>query len=314
MSSYDLIDPELRPMVDAFPPLTWNEETLPDARAFMHQMVDATPLPDLPVEVSTRSIGRQDGAGDILLVVYRPLGAEGPLPALLDIHGGGYVAGSARVGGPRNSALACDLGCLVVSVDYRLAPEAPYPAGLNDCYAALRWLHGQAVALGVDPARIAIGGDSAGGGLAAALALKTRDLGEIPIVAQMLTYPMLDDRTASTVPAHPLVGEYLWDSASNRFAWEAYLGRIPGGDVEAYATPGRVEDLRGLPPTFIAVGQLDLFVAEDIDYARRLMEAGVATELHVYPGAFHGFDLVSGAASAVAYAQAFRGALRRAFG
>lgn len=313
MRSYDLIDPELRPMVDNFPPLSWNAETLPDARAFMEQLTGTTPLPDLPVDVTTRTIPRDGEAGEIGLVIYRPRDAAGPLPALLDIHGGGYVAGSARVGGPRNCALAHDVGCLIVSVDYRLAPEAPYPAGLNDCYAALRWLHGEAKALGVDAGRIAIGGDSAGGGLAAALALMARDRGGFAIVAQMLTYPMLDDRTASTVPEHPLAGEFLWDAPSNRFAWEAYLGAKPGGDVRDYATPGRVADLSRLPPAFIAVGQLDLFIGENIDYARRLIEAGVPTELHVYPGAFHGFDLVTDSAIGMAHAQAVRGALRRAF-
>jgi acetyl esterase/lipase len=313
MTSYDLIDPDLRPMVDNFPGISWNALTLPDARAFMDQMVDSVPLPDLPVEITTRTIARAGEDGEIMLVLYRPTEAQGPLPALIDIHGGGYVAGTARFGAPRNAALAHDLGCLIVSVDYRLAPEAPYPAGLNDCYAGLCWLHRQAVDIGVDPARIAIAGDSAGGGLAAALALMARDRGEVPLVAQILTYPMLDDRTSSTVAHHPLAGEFIWDPSANRFAWDAYLGKPPGGMVDGYSVPGRFADLAGLPPAMIAVGQLDLFIAEDIEYARRLIEAGVPTELHVYPGAFHGFDLMPEAASSIAHAQAVRGALRRAF-
>ena len=314
MSSYDLIDLELRAFVDGFPKLSWTAELLPEIRAMLDKMADAEPPTTCPVDVTAHAIPRISEDGDVAILLHRPRNVAGNLPVLLDIHGGGYVAGSARGGGARRSALAHDLCCLIVSVDYRLAPEWPHPAGLNDCFAVLAWLFSEADALRLDRSRIAVGGDSAGGGLAAALALLARDEEEFPLVAQMLTYPMLDDRTGSTIMAAELAGEFLWDVSSNRFAWECYLGAAPGGDINDHVAPARAQDLSGLPPAFIAVGQLDLFLAENIDYARRLIDAGVPTELHVYPGAFHGFDLVAEAQSAIAYQRAVRAALRRAFG
>lgn len=312
MRSDPLLDPELRALVEGFPAMSWSAELLPQIRAMLDQMAAAMPLPDLPVYVESRAAPRLGEAGDVPVILHRPRGDARPKPALLDIHGGGFVAGAARHAAARHSRLAHDLDCVIVSVDYRLAPEAPYPAALDDCFSALFWLYDQAETLGVDPARIAVGGDSAGGGLAAALAIMARDAG-LMLAAQILTYPMLDDRTGSTVAAGPLAGEYLWDAASNRFAWQCYLGRAPGGKAQGYAAAARIEDLSGLPPAFIAVGQLDLFVEEDVDYARRLLRAGVATELHLYPGAVHGFDLVADARCAIAYEQARLGALRRAF-
>jgi acetyl esterase/lipase len=312
MRYYELIDPDLRPMVDAMPTMTWNAETLEQVRGFM-LAADPGPLPDLPVDVSTRHGPRIDGSGEVASVVYRPRELTGPLPTIVDMHGGGYVAGAAHFGGARNMALANDLGCMIVSVDYRLAPEAPFPAGLDDCYSVLEWVHAEAEALGVDRTRIALTGDSAGGGLAAALALMARDRGEVPLVAQILTYPMLDDRTASVTKTSPFVGEYMWTPESNCFGWECYLGAPAGSASSPYAAPARATDLAGLPPTLIAVGQLDLFVAEDIDYARRLIDAGVPTELHVYSGAFHGFDAVATSAASLAHGATVRQALRRAF-
>jgi acetyl esterase/lipase len=191
----------------------------------------------------------------------------------------------------RNRLLARELGCVVVSVDYRLAPETTFPGAVEDCYAALRWLHAEARTLGVDVGRIAIGGESAGGGLAASLALLARDRGEVPLAFQLLIYPMLDDRTGVTVEPSPTVGEFGWSRESNRFGWASLLGRDPGGaDVSPYAAAARAEDLAGLPPAYIAVGTLDLFLEENLEYARRLMRAGIPTELHVYPGAYHGFQ------------------------
>jgi len=313
MESSALVDPELLPLLEFLPAFSWSAETLDNARSILERMSEAVPLPDLPVEVSTRSVPRNGEEGEVTVFIFRPRGVRGLLPAMLDIHGGGYIAGSAKMNSVRNITLAHDLGCVVVSVDYRLAPEAPYPAALNDCYTALRWLNDNAASLCVDTARIAISGESAGGGLTAALGLLARDRGEIPLAAQILTYPMLDDRTASTVTHNIYTGEFVWDAASNRFGWECYLGSAPGGAVEGYSVPGRFEDLAGLPPTFIAIGQLDLFVGENIDYARRLIEVGVPTELHIYAGAFHGFDFAPNSSSAASYAAAVRAALTRAF-
>jgi acetyl esterase/lipase len=231
--------------------------------------------------------------------------------ALLWIHGGGMVMGAPEQDDRWLSALARDLGILVVSVDYRLAPEHPYPAGLDDCMAALRWVHGAAGELGIDPDRVAVGGASAGGGLAAAVALRARDDGGPPLCFQLLNYPMLDDRTVLRVD-HGGTGAYVWTPASNRFGWSAYLGSPPQEhDDRVYAAPARATDLSGLPPAWIGVGQLDLFHAEDVDYARRLTSAGVVCELVEVPGMYHGADeLVPKAARMRAYRQSMVDALR----
>jgi acetyl esterase/lipase len=212
------------------------------------------------------------------------------LPALLWIHGGGYVLGSVE----RDDLLAKHLArvgqCVVASVEYRLAPEHPFPAPVEDCYAALKWLSTHSADLGVNKSRIAIGGASAGGGLAAGLALVARDRAEVDVAFQLLIYPMIDDR--NIVPASETAPDtFVWTRENNRMGWRAYLGREPGGaDVSPYAAAARATDLRGLPPAYIPVGDLDLFLDENITYAQRLLTAGVPTELHVYPGAFHGFN------------------------
>lgn len=228
------------------------------------------------VEVLTLS----SGAG---VRLHRPVAAVGATPALLWIHGGGYVIGSAKQDDALCRRFARALGITVASVDYRLAPEHPYPAALDDCYSALTWL---AKLPAVDPARVAIGGASAGGGLAAALALLARDRGEIAPVLQLLTYPMLDDRS-TTAPDNP--NYRLWSPSSNRFGWKAYLAEA---DPEV-AVPARREDLRGLAPAWIGVGTNDLFHDEDVDYAERLTRAGVPCHVEVVPGAFHGFDVIA---------------------
>ena len=180
--------------------------------------------------------------------------------------------------------------CVTVSVEYRLAPEHPFPAPVEDCYAALKWLFSHTRELGIDPTHIAIGGASAGGGLAAGLALLARDRAEVNIAFQLLIYPMIDDcniRPASKSAPDTI----LWTRESNLIGWRCYLGCNPGGKgVSPYAAALRATDLRGLPPAYIAVGELDLFANESVEYARRLLQAGVTAELHVYPGAFHGFD------------------------
>ena len=236
-------------------------------------------------------------------------------PAILHTHGGGYVAGAALDGIHDLQELAAALDCVIVTVDYRLAPETPFPGSLEDNYAALRWLHANARELGVDRQRLAVMGESAGGGHAAMLAIAARDRREVPVMFQSLIYPMLDDRTGSTRPVAAPIGSYVWTAGSNRFGWEAFLGQKPGGrSAPAGAVPARVANLAGLPPAFIGVGAIDLFVDEDIEYARRLIAAGVATELNVVPGAFHGFDGIARDTSiAKQFTAAKIGALRRAF-
>jgi acetyl esterase/lipase len=206
------------------------------------------------------------------------------VPALLWIHGGGYVMGTAAMDDKTCTRFASELGAIVAAVEYRLAPEHPYPAPLEDCYSALTWL---AKLPAVDRTRVAIGGASAGGGLAAALALMARDRGEIPLTAQLLVYPMLDDRTVDRLEAeHPKMR--LCRQRSNRFGWASYLQGADPGE----AVPGRHMDLAGLPPAWIGVGEFDLFHDEDLAYAERLSSAGVPCEVAVIPGAFHGFDVV----------------------
>lgn len=248
---------------------------------------------DLPPRagVQLRRLTIPGRTGGVPVYVYRPTKASAdPTGALLWIHGGGYVAG--RPDGYHDicSRFAAELGIVVVSVDYRLAPEHPFPAGLDDCLAALEWMHAQASELGIDPARLAIGGDSAGGGLTAALAQRVHDQGRIPLRLQLLVYPMLDDRSVLR-PDHGDRGRLVWGPASNRFAWTAYLGHRPGEqEPPPYAVPARREDLRGLAPAWIGVGTLDLFYEEDVEYAQRLTAAGVPCELHVVPGMYHGAD------------------------
>lgn len=237
---------------------------------------------------SRRAIGDAEvitlgsGAG---VRLFRPAGVTEPAPALLWIHGGGYVIGTADMDDHLCARFSKRLGITVASVEYRLAPEHPYPAALQDCYSALTWLAGLP---GVDPARVAIGGASAGGGLAAALALWARDSGtsqgETIPAFQLLVYPMLDDRS-STTGDKP--NYRLWNPRANRFAWSAYLGHA---DPQV-AVPARRDDLSGLPPAWIGVGTNDLFYDEDLAYAERLQAAGVPCDVEVVPGAFHGFDL-----------------------
>jgi acetyl esterase/lipase len=197
------------------------------------------------------------------------------------------VLGSAEMDDLRFDKWCPRLDCVGISVEYRLSPETPYPGPLEDCYAGLRWVHQHAAELGVDPDRIGIGGASAGGGLASGLALLARDRAEVPLTFQLLIYPMLDDRqvTASSQWDVP-----VWSPAANTFGWASYLGPFSGGEVPPYAAAARATDLRGLPRAFVCVGSLDGFLDEDVEYAMRLTRAGVPTELHVYPGAPHGFD------------------------
>ena len=284
-----LVDPELLPLLDLWPTVKLDTAAL----AVMRSAERTMPLPPIVANDVVRTEHRIPGpadAPDIGLIVYTPAGA-GPFPCIYHIHGGGYVGGAAAPLEFMHRPLAETLGCVIVSVDYRLAPETAHPGPIEDCYAGLAWVVAHAADLDIDTAKLGIAGESAGGGLAAALALLARDRGDYALAFQVLTYPMIDDRTCLGDP-HPQLGEFIWTPHNNHFGWSALLGHEPGGDhVSPYAAAARAEDLAGLPPTFIMTGALDLFLDEDIDYARRLIRAGVPTELHVYPGAFHGFDI-----------------------
>ena len=290
----DLVDPELRPVLQAWlkqsPPLVWSEEMVPGIRR--KSASQALPPLAQPAFVR-RTIPGAAGAPDVHIVVIGVTAAGTPRPAVLHIHGGGYVVGTAAESIVPLQRLSAAHGCVVVSVDYRLAPETRFPGSLEDNYAALRWLHANAKELGVDGKRIALLGESAGGGHVAALAIAARDRGEVPVAMQLMLYPMLDDRTGSSraVPSH--LGAFVWDAAANRFGWSSLLGVPAGADsVPSGAVPARVANLRGLPPTFIGVGSIDLFVEEDIAYAQRLIQAAVPTELLIAPGGYHGFDIL----------------------
>ena len=228
----------------------------------------------------------------VSLRLYRPKDATAAMPAYLWMHGGGFLIGQPEQDEANNIALALELKLVVAGVRYRLAPKHPAPAAVEDAYAALKWLAAEAPRLGIDPARIAIGGASAGGGLAATLALVAHDRGEVRPAFQLLVYPMLDDRTATRTDVETK-NVRVWTPAINHYAWSAYLGHPPGqASANPYAAAARREDLRGLPPAWIGVGTLDLFHDEDVTYAKRLEASGVPCELHLVPGAFHGFDAV----------------------
>jgi acetyl esterase/lipase len=293
-----------------------NAENVEGLRAMMKTMIESMPPPPADgVRVEERRIPGPAGAPDVRVLIFTPPGIAGPLPVHLDIHGGGYIAGSADIDNVLCRQLCTAVSCAVVSVDYRLAPEVQYPGALEDCYAALQWLHRQGAALGFDTTRMTIGGESAGGGHGAAMAILIRDRGGPKVLLQLLGQPMLDDRTGSTSEPHPYTGEFVWTPHLNRIGWTSLLGVEAGSAaVPAGAVAARVEDLSGLAPAFVVVGALDLFVEEAIEYARRLMRAGVPTELHVLPGAFHGSaSIVPDALVSVAYFRLQYEALKRAF-
>jgi acetyl esterase/lipase len=265
------------------------------------------------VSVEDVAVPGPEGAPEIRVRLYRPKNLQRSAPALLWIHGGGFIIGSPEQDDLSSGAYAQELGIVVAAVRYRLAPEHPFPAPLEDCYAALRWLHSQAQQLGIDPDRIAIGGASAGGGLAAGLALLAHDRNEVKPAFQLLIYPMLDDRTAVRTD---IDGSHhrLWNQNSNVYGWRSYLAKAPGSpDASPYAAPARREDLSGLPPAWMGVGTFDLFHDEDVAYAKRLTNSGVPCDLQVVPGAFHSFDMVfRGANVARQFRQSHVAALRRA--
>lgn len=288
-----LVDPELRTLLGGLgrPPAHLGD--IARVRTLREQQMAA----QLAGFVLPEGVTRDDicvpgavGDPDVRMAVWRPSDAKpgDARPCLYWTHGGGYIMGSHDADASRFAPWILRHGWVCVSVDYRLAPETPHPGPVEDAYAGLRWTHANATSLGAGPNRIVIGGPSAGGGLAAGLGLITRDRGEIALIGQLLIYPMIDDRQVTPSSQWPVP---VWDPEWNRLGWRAYLGdRYGTDDISMYAAPARATDLRGLPPTYVTVGALDGFLDEDIDYAQRLTRAGVSTELHVHPGAPHGFE------------------------
>ncbi|WP_081866224.1 alpha/beta hydrolase [Blastococcus sp. URHD0036] len=239
--------------------------------------------------VEERTVPGPAGAPEISLLVCRPTAAPAPVPVVYTMHGGGMIVGNNGMGVDDALDWAQELGTAVVSVEYRLAPETPHPGPVEDCYAGLSWTVEHAAELGLDPARVVVAGQSAGGGLAAALALMARDRGGPALLGQLLLCPMLDDRN-DTPSARQMAGVGLWDRDANQTGWTALLGDACGGpDVSPYAAPARATDLSALPPAFIEVGSAETFRDEDVTYAGRIWQAGGVAELHVWQGAFHGF-------------------------
>ena len=281
----DQIHPELREAIGRFPRIPFDRRIVP---MLMNVLMRWRPRPkSLPgVQIADRA------EGDVRVRLYRPvhkLSGAG----LLWIHGGGMITGNAAINDRECAAFARELSLVVVSVEYRLAPKHPFPAALNDCYAAWQWMLSAAGELGIDPARIAISGQSAGGGLAASLALRIRDAGGIQPAAQALMCPMLDDRTGARRELDA-IDHRVWNNRSNRAAWSWYLGQPPGSSaVPAHAAPARCANLRGLPSAWIGVGEVDLFLDEDWHYAERLTDAHVRCELHIAPMAPHGFEVLA---------------------
>jgi acetyl esterase/lipase len=288
MSRRDLIDPEMRPPLDALlNALPGGFNAVPDIvqrRAAIEAMNSGIEIPDNPdVAKQDRTVPGPDGEPDVTVRIYRPVDVTGTLPGIYFIHGGGMILGSVAGEDPTATLLCDQVNAVVVSVEYRLSPEHPHPAPVEDCYAGLLWMAKNAAELGVDPDRLAVYGASAGGGLTIATVLAARDRGGPAVKFMMPIYPMIDD-TNTTASSREISDIGIWDRAGNIEAWAWYLGDKP---ADQYAAPARAEDLTGLPPAFVDVGTVDLFRDEDIAFAQRLMAAGVPIELHVHPGSYH---------------------------
>ncbi len=284
-------------------------EKIQEIRAMRDETFEPVPKRD-DVELEDRQIDGRDGAPKVGVRIYRPARpspepSEEPLPGFLEIHGGGFIFGTVDMMDGWCQMIAARVGVVVVSVDYRLAPEHPFPAGIEDCYAALEWMHAHASELRIDPARIAIGGQSAGGGLAAGLALLARDRGGPPICFQLLEIPEIDDRL-DTPSMLVFQDTPFWNRPNAVYSWQHYLGRTTSdssadasprdarGDdgPSIYAAPARAEDLAGLPPAYVSTMEFDPLRDEGIRYAAAMLEAGVSVELHSYAGTFHGSAFV----------------------
>ena len=316
---HNRIDPELAEALAAVPKPNgriFDLGNLEGTRELIRQMAaqgEPAAAANTAVLVKEHEASRP-GYAPVPLRVFRPTNVRGALPAMLWFHGGGQVLGFAAQEDAYLKRIAGEVGCMVISVDYRLAPEARAPAAAQDGFAAWRWLCREAKALGADPERLAIAGASGGGGIAAATALMIRDEGAPMPLFQSLNYPMIDDRN-ETPSAREISGLGVWDRENNLAAWKLILGDAVGSThVSPYAAPARAAAVDGLPPTCIIVGELDVFRDEDVSYATRLLQSGIATELHVFPGAYHAWDLFApDAGLTAAFFQTWFGYLQRAF-
>jgi acetyl esterase/lipase len=310
----DFVNPQFRPTLKTLLPMLTSVPPLSAATVAAGRASEAREYSTVFARSSARLIPGSAGAPGVRVFVFG-VAPGASKPAILHIHGGGYVGLGSGLGLRALQTLAADLDCVVVSVDYRLAPETKFPGSLEDNYAALTWMYTHAKELGIDVNRIAVKGESAGGGHAATLAIAVRDRKEFALCCQVLIYPMLDDRTGSTRPVPPSVGHFIWTPESNSFGWTSLLGIAAGTNyAPANSVPARVANLAGLPSAFIGVGSIDLFASEDLEYARHLLECGVSTECMLVPGAFHGFDLICGKAPlTVEFNRAWKDSLRRAF-
>jgi acetyl esterase/lipase len=288
MSARDRIDPDSRvPLDQLLEALPGGFNAIPDIvdrRAAVTALLASLEVPENPrVVKEDRTVPGPDGAPEVPVRIYKPVNATSGLPGIYYIHGGGMVLGDIA-GEDDTAAMICDeVGAVVVSVEYRLSPEHPHPAPVEDCYAALVWMAAHADELGFDPARLGLYGGSAGGGLVLGTALLARDRGGPPVKFMMPIYPMIDD-TNTSASSQEIVDVGIWDRSANIEAWAWYIG---DGKADQYAAPTRAEDLTGLPPAFIDVGTVDLFRDEDIAFAQRLMQTGIPTQLNINDGAYH---------------------------
>ena len=304
------IHPELRNLVRFVPPMPVSRYTLGLLRGAMRLV----PGRRLPADVSIQNLEVQNTAQrqPVRIRLYRPASLTALAPAMVWMHSGGYIMGVPEMDDATCALYAREVGMIVVSVDYSLAPQHPYPQALEECYAVLKWVQKHAHAQGIDTSRIAVAGASAGGGLAAALAQLAHDLNEVEVAFQLLLYPMLDDRTSSDAGPNQSK-HFIWTHQDNRFGWNAYLGNEDvTADGRRYAVPARRPKLSGLPAAWVGVGTADLFHEEDVAYAEALSRSGVDCELCVVPGAFHAFDWMAPNAAVVkAFRESQLTALRR---
>jgi triacylglycerol lipase len=297
------VDPALWPLIEAFPPIDVSAQTLPGFRSAMVEL-SVRPDPSTHADVHIEEVqvpGGGRAAAAIRCLLLKPAQAA-PRGALLHIHGGGFVMGSPEMDLARNIELVRATGCAILSVDYRLAPEYPHPAALEDCHAALAWLAKQAAAMRISTDRIGLIGESAGGGLAAGLALLARDRRSFALACQALIYPMLipPAQSMDSAALDPRTGHFIWTRSSNNYCWSAYAGGAP---MDPMSIAGLAPSLIDMPPAFLAVGDLDLFVHDDLAHVGRLLAAGCPVEAHLYPGAIHGFDRMVDAAVSQRYSR-----------
>jgi acetyl esterase len=304
-------DPELGSLVPLLPSVDLTDVAA--ARVSLDERVVSSSADESSLDIQDYSIDGYEGDPAVAVRVFRPMPARGQAPVLLYIHGGGFVVGSVLVEHDNAVILASTLETVVVSVEYRLAPEHPFPAALHDCFAALDWLCQHAKELGVDSARVGVYGSSAGGGLAAALALFCRDRGGPPLCFQFLAIPVLDDRLETT-SMRTFIDTPEWNRPSAELSWAYYLGPAGAEDVSPYAAPARAKDLGNLPPAYISTMEFDPLRDEGILYALALLDAGVSVELHSYPGTFHGSSSILTAEVSRRAAEEQMRVLRRALG